>query len=64
MRASRDRAGVFHRVWRMPLILASITVFGLLAALLGRGIWHVAAWIALAIPILVAVQFGPGRERR
>jgi hypothetical protein len=47
----------FWRVWRVPLLLAVLTVFGLLAALLGTGAWHVVAWIALAIPIGVAARF-------
>ncbi len=47
----------FWRVWVVPLVLAGLTVFGLLAALLGTGIWHDLAWIALMLPIMVAARF-------
>jgi hypothetical protein len=44
----------FSRVWRWPLVLAVLTVFGLLSALLGQGgIWWGLSWGALAMPILV-----------
>lgn len=43
-----------HSLWgtyRMPLVMALFILFGLLAALLGTGTWHLFAWIALAIPL-------------
>ncbi|WP_051237517.1 hypothetical protein [Ottowia thiooxydans] len=45
-------------VWRMPLLLGVLTVFGLLLALLGDGTWRWASWLALASPVLVAAWFG------
>ena len=43
-------------VWRWPLVLAGLTLFGLLSALLGEGgLWWVLSWIALALPLLVIV---------
>lgn len=63
MQASTKHTVTFHRVWRIPFILALVTAFGLLAALLGRGIWHVAAWFALACPILVTAYFGLKRNK-
>lgn len=48
----------FFHVWRAPIILAIVTIFGLLAALLGTGGWHVASWIALVVPIVVCIRFG------
>jgi hypothetical protein len=43
-------------VWRWPLVLAGLTLFGLLSALLGEGgVWWVLSWIALATPLIVAV---------
>ncbi|MDO9420448.1 MAG: hypothetical protein Q7T66_07290 [Herminiimonas sp.] len=47
----------FWFVWRAPIILAILTVFGLLAALLETGAWHWAAWLALAAPIVVGLWF-------
>lgn len=43
-------------IWRWPLLLATLVVFGLLSALLGQGgIWWVLSWIALAIPLVLIV---------
>ncbi len=47
----------FRRIWRMPLALAALIVFGLLAALLGTGGWHVASWAALLAPFVVLTRF-------
>lgn len=35
MRAQKDEVAAVHRVWRIPFVLASMTVFGLSAALAG-----------------------------
>ena len=45
----------FKKVWGAPLLLAALTLFGLLAALLGTGIWYWAAWVTIGIPLLVIV---------
>lgn len=47
----------FLRVWGAPLLIAALTLFGLLAALLGTGIWHWMAWAALAVPVAVGLRF-------
>jgi hypothetical protein len=42
------------RVWRWPTVLALLTLFGLLSALLGEGgVWWGLSWIALSLPLLV-----------
>lgn len=46
----------FQKTWGTPLLLALLTVIGLLAALLGDGGWRVFAWALLAIPLGVIVQ--------
>lgn len=44
------------RIWRWPALLAILTVFGLICALLGQGgLWWALSWIALAIPLVVIV---------
>lgn len=44
-------------VWRWPLVLAAVTVFGLLAALLGdHGAWRILSWLSLAAPLAVIVR--------
>jgi hypothetical protein len=51
-------------IWRWPLLLAALIVFGLLSALLGQGgIWWGLSWIALATPLLLIV-LSIARRRR
>jgi hypothetical protein len=45
------------RLWGIPAVLGVLTCFGLLAALLGTGVWHFMAWVALAVPLIVGVWF-------
>jgi hypothetical protein len=41
-------------VWRWPIGLAVLTLFGLIAALLGEGgLWWILSWLALAAPLVV-----------
>jgi hypothetical protein len=53
------------RVWRIPLALFALTVFGLASALIGSGVWHIAAWLALAVPTVLAARYSlfPGRSK-
>lgn len=53
----------FWFVWRAPIILAILTLFGLLAALLKTGAWHWAAWAALATPVAVGIWYGFKRSK-
>jgi hypothetical protein len=53
----------FWFVWRAPLVLLLLTVFGLLAALLGTRIWHWASWAAMAAPIVVILFYTMRRPR-
>ena len=44
-------------VWRWPLVLAVLTLVGLLSALLGGGgVWWGLSWAALSAPLLVIVR--------
>lgn len=52
-----QRRDEFLSVWTAPFVMAALTLFGLLAALLGSGAWHWVAWLALAAPVLTAVRF-------
>ncbi|HEY4204452.1 MAG TPA: hypothetical protein VGM35_05490 [Xanthobacteraceae bacterium] len=42
-----------RRIFRIPALLAVVTAFGLVAALLGDGVWDGASWFALAVPLVV-----------
>jgi hypothetical protein len=44
------------QTFRVPLLLAVLTMFGLLAALLAEGVWQVLSWLALATPIALALR--------
>ncbi len=42
------------RIWRWPLILAGLIIFGLLSALIGQGgAWWAVSWAALAAPLVL-----------
>ncbi|CAB3864503.1 hypothetical protein [Achromobacter anxifer] len=47
----------FMFVWGAPLLLGVLSVFGLMAALLGTGAWHWASWTALAILLGVIARY-------
>jgi len=57
MRSKMPKPRSFKRLWGAPVALATLTMFGLLAALLGTGAWHLAAWASLAVPVVVGVYF-------
>ena len=42
-----------RKIWGVPLALALVSAFGLIAALLSDGIGDVLSWAALAAPICV-----------
>jgi hypothetical protein len=43
----------FMGVFGIPLLIAAVTIFGLVAALWGGPAWRWASWIALAAPLAV-----------
>lgn len=53
----------FFHTWGIPLLLAVLTIFGLLAALMGTGIWHLLAWGAMATPLLVIAKYTARMKR-
>jgi hypothetical protein len=58
----------FGKIWGAPLLLALLTLFGLLSALLGTGVWHFLSWFTLAVPLLVISWYlwkaFPGRVKK
>lgn len=46
----------FQKLWGVPILLATLSLFGLIAALLGAGIWDVLGWIALSIPLILVIR--------
>jgi len=53
----------FWFIWRTPLILAALTLFALIIALVKTGIWHWVAWVALAAPIIVGFWYSLVRKK-
>lgn len=56
--------GSFRRVFGAPLVLAMLSLVGLVAALLGDDIWDVVSWIALGIPVLLVAWYSWKPARR
>lgn len=52
-----ERSASYLRVWLWPILLAALTMVGLLSALLGQhDVWYWVAWIALSIPLAVILR--------
>jgi hypothetical protein len=45
-----------RQVWRMPAALGVLSAAGLVAGLLGDGIWDTVAVLALAVPLAVGAS--------
>jgi hypothetical protein len=48
----------FFELWYMPVLLAFVSMAGLVMAILGTGFWHLLSWAALSYPIYIMVKFG------
>jgi hypothetical protein len=46
----------FKKVYGRPLMLAVVSLIGLLSALVGDGIWNALSWFCLGTPVLVIVR--------
>ena len=47
----------FLKLWGKPLLIAFLSISGLIAALVGDGGWDVYSWIALSIPVVMTVWY-------
>lgn len=47
----------FLRLWGMPLLIALLSLAGLIAALVGDSYWDVFSWLALGIPIVIVIRY-------
>ena len=45
-------------IWRWPMLLALLSLFGLVSALLADGLWDTPSWLALAVPVVLCIRFG------
>jgi len=44
------------RLWGKPLLIALLSITGLIAALVGDNYWDVYSWIALGIPVVIVIR--------
>ncbi len=47
----------FWHIWTIPLLLAIVSLWGLLSALVGDGLLDVLSWLTLSIPLVVIARF-------
>ncbi|RZA28132.1 MAG: hypothetical protein EOP92_40230 [Lysobacteraceae bacterium] len=45
------------QIWAMPVLLAVLTLVGLLAALFGDGVWDFVSSVTLGAPVAVGAWF-------
>ena len=59
-------AAPFRHTWGMPIVLGVLTLAGLVAGLLGDGVWDALSVAALAVPVAVGGwhAFKPVRPTR
>lgn len=47
----------FWHVWTIPFLLGAISLFGLIAALVGDDLWDILSCITLTIPLIIIIRF-------
>ncbi|PMD90779.1 hypothetical protein BWI97_22665 [Siphonobacter sp. BAB-5405] len=47
----------FWHIWTIPLLLAIISLGGLISALVGNNLWDALSWLTLSVPLLVIARF-------
>lgn len=50
------------RIWAMPIVLAVLTAVGLVAALLGDGVWDLVSAVTLGAPVAVGAWYALRRR--
>ena len=54
IRESQSTSRSLRRIWEVPLLLAVLSVAGLVSALVGDDLWDALSWVTLAVPLVVA----------
>jgi hypothetical protein len=64
--STQDLQRVPRSLWQifaMPLLLGVLTTVGLIAALVGDGVWDGLSWLTLGVPVVVCLYcLLPGRR--
>ena len=50
------------QIWAMPVLLAILTTIGLVAALLGDGVWDLVSAVTLGSPVAVGAWYSLRRR--
>lgn len=53
------------RLWGKPLLIALLSITGLIAALVGDNYWDVYSWLALGLPVVIVIRsyYFPGKRQ-
>lgn len=51
-----DGGNAFRRLWGWPLLLAALTLAGLVSALVGDGACDAVSWVGLGLPLAVGLR--------
>ena len=54
----------FLRLWGIPILLGVLTTIGLVAALLGDGMWDAVSGVALGLPVLLGIWHSLRKQGR
>ncbi|MBN8976345.1 MAG: hypothetical protein J0I08_07695 [Rhizobiales bacterium] len=54
---ARARRQTLSQIFGWPLVIGVLSTVGLIAALVGDGIWDGVSWLALLLPILLYALF-------
>lgn len=63
MSDQRTPLSLFRRVWGAPLAIGAVTTLGLIAALLGEGLWNAFSWLCLAAPVWITLHYWARSQR-
>ena len=56
------RKGFQWGLWGAPIALAVLSAIGLVAALIGDGVYDAVSWIGLGLPVAVSLWYGLRRR--
>ena len=48
------------RIFAAPILLGVLSAIGLTTALVGDGLWDIASWLCLGLPVAVSLWYGGG----
>lgn len=64
-RADSSQRRSLWAIFRMPILLATLSIIGLVSALLGDDVWDVLSWLTLGVPIAMTCWYlRPGHAAR